>query len=275
VPVSARRSRTAVLAATLALAMSWAAGAHADQASCFSAPVEGQKLRKAGKLLAARQQFLSCAQKECPDEIVGDCAQWASEVERALPSIVVAARDGAGHDLVNAGASIDGGAFAPIGTRAIKVDPGKHTVVVRTAEGVEKDTSFSVQEGEYGRNFVVTFGGPPDRQEAPASAGDRPVPPVVWVLGAVGGAGLLSFAVFGTLGVSARSAADCDVGCSRADKSDVDTKLLIADVSLGIGLVALGVATALYVMRPRAAAAAAILDVRPYGTGSAALGGRF
>ena len=267
--------RSLVVAVTLGVGAAWSPLAHADQAQCFSAPVEGQKLRQAGKLLAARERFLACAQKECPKEIVGDCAQWASEVERALPSIVVAARDGSGKDLVGARASVDGGAFAPLSERAMMVDPGKHSVVVRTSDGAEKGSDVVVQQGEHDRNIVVSFGGPVDSQGPPATDDARPVPPIVWGLGAVGALGIVSFAVFGTLGVTARSDNHCDAGCSAADKSDVDSKLLFADVSLGVGVVALGVATVLYVMRPRAASAAARLEMRPGGPGSVGLGGRF
>ena len=71
--MSARRMRSLVVAVTVGVGAAWSPLAHADQAQCFSAPVEGQKLRQAGKLLAARERFLACAQKECPKEIVGDC----------------------------------------------------------------------------------------------------------------------------------------------------------------------------------------------------------
>ncbi len=266
----------------LALATSWSAGARAEQVTCFNAPVEGQKLRKAGKLLAARQQFLTCAQKECPAEIVDDCAKWASEVERALPSVVIAARDPQGRDLVDARVSIDGSVFAPLGSRATRLDPGKHTLSVRTADGEVIDRELTLQEGEHERSFVVTFGAPVEPPHSPAMLSHgaatndaRPVPPVVWIVGGVGAVGMVSFATFGILGVSARSSAHCDVGCPSSDKSDVDTKLLVADVSLGIGLVALGVAAALYVMRPNAAASTAFLGVLATGPGSVGLGGSF
>lgn len=271
-----RRSTFAFAATTLALAASWPASARADQAACFNAPVEGQKLRKAGKLQAARVQFLSCAQKECPAEIVGDCAQWASEVERALPSIVVAARDGSGRDLAGARASIDGGVFAPLSERAMKIDPGKHTLAVRTADGAESRRDLTIAEGEHDRSVVVTFGASgAASQDTSSPEASRPVPPLVWVFGAVGAVGILSFATFGALGVSARSSANCDVGCSASDKSDVDTKLLVADVSLGVGLVSFGVAAALYLMRPNAASASAWLQVAPTSARAIGLGGRF
>ena len=242
-------------AAPLALAVviaSLPSAARADRASCFDAPVKGQQLRRAGKLRAARDQFLACAQKTCPAEIVEDCARWSSEVELALPSIAVAARDAQGRDLPDATASIDGAATAPIGVRAIRLDPGPHSIVVRRADGVEGQRDVILREGEHDRPVVVTFGANGVLADVPVGSA-RPVPLAAWIVAGGGALAMVSFGVFGTLGLVSRSSNHCDVGCTAAEKSDVDTKFQIADVSLGIGVVALTVATVLYVLRPHQA----------------------
>ena len=239
------------LATSVVLALaSLALEARADQKTCFDAPVEGQQLRKAGKLHDAREKFLACAQKTCPTEIVDDCVKWASEVDAALPSVVVNARDAQGRDLDGATVSIDGGSFGPIGTRAIRLDPDKHRVTVRTAAGVEGSRDLTLREGEKERVVTLVFGARGILESTPPSP--RAVPTYVWIVGGIGAVATLSFAVFGTLGLITRSSAHCDTGCFESDKSVVDTEFLVADVSLATGVVALGVAAVLYFTRPHA-----------------------
>jgi hypothetical protein len=66
---------------------------------CLTAPVDGQKLHKAGKLVEARDRFAVCARNTCPGEIVQDCTRWSREIDEALPSVVMAAQDPEGGDL--------------------------------------------------------------------------------------------------------------------------------------------------------------------------------
>lgn len=79
-----------------------------DKARCLDAATKGQRLRDAHKLLDARVQLRICAAAECPAVVQSDCAHWLAEVEHALPSIVITARNGAGADLVEVTVSVDG-----------------------------------------------------------------------------------------------------------------------------------------------------------------------
>lgn len=254
---------------------------------CFVAPVDGQKLRKAGKLLDARTQFATCARQTCPTEIVQRCSQWSEEVQAAIPSVVLAARDTQGRDLADVTVSVDGAAAAPMGTRGIDLDPGEHRFVFQHAGSPDVEQRYILREGEKNREVVATFGASaspavPTVASSPSSAESpsdesRPVPTLTWVLGGIGVAALASFGTFGALGVSERSTDGCDKACPPSQKSDVDTKFLIADVSLGVGVVALGVATWLYVSRPSVpTSASAYVDLRSTpGGGLAVFGGRF
>jgi hypothetical protein len=259
----------------------WPAPARAEPAVCLSAPVEGQKMRKAEKLLDARERFLACAQKGCPAEVVDDCARWASEVEAALPSIVVAARDASGRDVTDARASVDGRPFAPLGERPVRLDPGTHTVLVSSADGKEIRREFSLHEGEKGREIVAVFGVPLDATGAPlvapplTVAPSRPVPLVVWVVGGVAAASAVTFVTAGALGLGSRASNHCDLACTPSAYDDVETKYHVADVSLGISLAALGVTAWLYFTRPPAATQAASIELRPLGAGVIGWGGSF
>jgi hypothetical protein len=278
-PVS-RRFLLAV-ASCAALAASGPA-ARADDA-CMTAPVQGQQLQRAGKLLAARDRFAACARKSCPAEIVADCSQWAQQVASALPSVVLAARDPAGNDLVDVRVAIDGQPEAGLSVRAVELDPGSHHFVFRRQGSADVAVDVLLREGEKDRKVGVTFGAPPPPASPPAAgdqpgeASSRPIPLAVWIAGGVGVVGMAAFAGFGAIGVSDRSSSGCDVGCSQSDKSRVDLELRVADISLAVGVVGLGVATWLFLARPTVTESQPVaLDVHPTrGGGVATLGLRF
>jgi hypothetical protein len=76
------------------------------------------------------------------------------------------------------------------------------------------------------------------------------------LIGGVGLAGFGGFAVFGLTGLSEkRDLADTCApsgSCAAGDVSSARTRLIIADVSLGVGVVAVGIATYLF-LRDRGA----------------------
>jgi hypothetical protein len=268
-----------VLAASVVLA-SWSSPARADGDACLAAPVEGQQLQRAGKLLAARDRFASCARKACPAEIIQDCTRWGQQVASAVPSVILVARDGKGRDLVDVEVAIDGQAAVAVGARGLELDPGSHRFVFHRQHAADVEVSVLLREGERDRPVAAAFDVParrPAATEEPPATPSRPVPVAAWITGAVGVLGFASFATFGVLGVSDRASSGCDVGCSQSQKDHVDGELRAADISLGVGVVALGVATWLYLTRRTVLASEAVLvEVGPApGGGFATLGGRF
>jgi hypothetical protein len=87
---------------------------------------------------------------------------------------------------------------------------------------------------------------------------ERPVPAGVWIAGGVGVLGLASFGIFAAKGAHDRLESHCDTGCPTSEKNSVDAQLLAADISLGVGLVALGIATWMYLARPTVQRAASV-----------------
>jgi hypothetical protein len=238
-------------ALVVALVLALPALARAQEDACLTTPVDGQKLQRAGRLLEARERFRACSSKNCPPEVVEDCTRWARDVEEALPSIVLVARDRDGRDLPGVTASIDGAPLTPINARAIPVDPGTHRVVFHKEGAADATQDLIVHEGEKNRNVNAVFAQPvvPRPPGVPAPP-ERPVPTGAFVAGGIGALALAGFATFGALGVSGRASRGCDIGCSSSDKKAVDTELRVADVSLAVAVVALGVATWLYLTRP-------------------------
>ena len=146
---------------------------------------------------------------------------------------------------------------------AIPVDPGQHTLRFEheSAEPIEK--KLLIREGEKARVIKVQFAAPeaPAAPAPAAASGDAGIDTskggsssktLAYILGGVGVVGLGSFAYFGLTGSSQRSDLlghctnnVCDLPQSDIDskRSSVKTKYLIADISLGVGVVSLGLAT--------------------------------
>jgi hypothetical protein len=240
-----------------------ALGQEADP--CLGAPVEGQELQKAGRLLEARDRFVVCARDTCPAEIVQDCTRWTREVEEALPSVVVGARDGDGQDLQDVRVGIDGGEAAAVSARAIPLNPGGHRFVFRRQGRPDVEKQIVLHEGEKNREVIATFGVPSAVRSTPIPPPvlERPVPISAWTTGAVAAASLATFAVFATLGLSTRSADNCARGCTLSQYDTVTTYFRVADVTLGIGIAGAALATVLYLVRPTTVRhPSALFDVR-------------
>jgi hypothetical protein len=76
----------------------WAEGSKKE---CLDAHVKGQDLRRDGHLSAAREALRACAASTCPAIVRDDCTKRLDEAERAQPTVIFEARDGAGNDLAD------------------------------------------------------------------------------------------------------------------------------------------------------------------------------
>jgi len=151
--------------------------AHADptKAECFASSQSGQDLQRTGKLRDARTQLLLCSATSCPDAVRADCIDRVGEVDRAMPSIVFEAKDGAGQDLTAVKVSMDGATLVPqLEGHAIAVDPGPHAFTFETAGKAPLQKSLVIQEGEKDRRERIVLG---DVPVAPAGAAPASVIP--------------------------------------------------------------------------------------------------
>ncbi len=229
------------------------------KAQCIASYEQGQTLRHDGKLAEARKQLLLCMRDVCPPLFRKDCDQWLKEVEQTMPSIVVVAKGAKGEDLSDVTVSIDGEVVAQqLDGKDLQVDPGNHVIRFEHGELPPIEQSVLIRIGEKHRALTVRFksGGATGESEEGAAAGKgTPVPASVWVLGGIGVVALGSFAYFGTQG---RSDVDglqsCKPYCEQSDVDSARTKLMVADVSLGIGVVSLGIAAYKLFTRTNAAA---------------------
>ncbi len=295
------RSSLSFLAGAAALLVAGAPTARADEkVACAHASEQAQELRSQRKMTAARQELLTCARDVCPQIVRKDCVQWLGEVDAALPSVVVTARDAQGQDLVSVHVTVDGKPFTDtLDGKAIPIDPGIHAFHLETAGAASIDQQVVVREGEKNRSLAVTFGPPGGAKSSeagatPPAAGAEPPPPpathgggppvLTYVLGGVGVVAMGSFAFFGITGTNDASnlRSTCAPACSTSQVDSVRHKLLAADISLGVGVVAIGAAAVLWITHPSASASVSTgstgprldLGVLP-GGGMASLGGRF
>ena len=255
------------LACSLSSAAAHAADSRAD--ACIAAHHEAQRQRRDNQPVEARASLLACSREECPALIRNDCTEWLVAVDAETPTLVVEPRTHGGEAIVGARAFVDGAPFAAsLDGKALPIDPGEHVVRVEAPGHAAAEQHTIVVAGEHAQRLVVTLddaaaptlatspapapppGTAPSTSSASTGRGEsKRVPVVPAVLGAVGVVGLGMFAGFGLSGRSVKSELD-DSHCSpRCDPSRVDDmwrRFTIADVSLGVGLVAIAAGVIVY-----------------------------
>jgi hypothetical protein len=237
-------------------------------AACEPAYEGAQLLRQKGKLREARDQAAICSRDACPEVARHDCARWAEELGREIPTVVVIARDEVDRDVPVARVLVDGAARAEVASgRAFELDPGVHAIRVERAGAPPVEESFTIIQGE--RDRVVRIRVPlavGDAQSSPAvstplpppppratghAEGERPsiVPPVI-----VTGISVALLATSAVLGLTGRQQLDdlrstCAPACTDDQVRPVKTRLVASDVALGAGLLGAAVATYLFAVR--------------------------
>jgi hypothetical protein len=236
-----------VFLAAFTLISAWTETARAvDKAQCAAAAEVGQRLTKAHKLVAAREQLLVCSSKDCPDVISQDCTQWLGEVERTVASVILKPVDETGRRLDNVHVTENGVVVAEhTGESAVEVDPGAHVFKFERSDLEPAEQHVQLDEARRNQEIVVTM------RPRPVAPPPPPPPPQT----SSGGAGLLAgaiatttlavaggalFAGFGAAGVSDENALrkSCAPYCTSSDVAPVNTKFAIADAAIITGGVA-------------------------------------
>lgn len=252
-----------MLLAAFAVVPASARAARGDAEACARAAEKAQDLRSSGRLLEARDRLRVCVAPVCPAFVRRDCAQWESDLEASIPTVVVAARSRDGRDLVEVRVTVDGAPFAEsIDGIAKPLDPGEHRFRFEAAGSPPVEQIIVLREGEKRRAVEVTFaapepaataprGAPPASAEPPHAAADATSStptrgPWPWVLGGVGlvaasAGAALAWAALGDYH-SLQQGCGATGACASSQVGPVRTRMWVADVAIASGVVSLGVA---------------------------------
>jgi hypothetical protein len=228
---------------------------------CAAAYDQTQALRDAGKLTEARKKALACSAPSCATFIVKECAQWLTEIDAGLPTVVLVVADAAGADTLAVRVSIDGQSLGEkLDGKAVPIDPGEHLLRFEMPGADAIEQKLVIRQGEKNRRVAVSFAkaplapvqGPP--APGPAKLPGDPPPPEApsksglriggFVVGGVGIVGLTTGIVAGVMAIQSKNSANCVAGlCDAGPLASARHAALAADVSLSAGgvLLATGV----------------------------------
>jgi hypothetical protein len=289
--------------------------APADAArGCALASDRAQAKWQAGHLREARELFLSCTKASCGAR-AQRCRAAVAQLEQDTPSVVPVVTDASGAPVLEVTVKLDGQTLiSRLDGRGVPVDPGPHEFSFSTERGVFDTQKVLIVEGQ--RNRVIAATAPAADASPPAAAEAAPAPVVAQPALAAGagvafsapttpakgsetdaqtrGPSALTYVVAGA-GLAAVGTSlllvnwgsddnerlnQCAPNCSQASVDHVRHLYIAADVGMGVGVVALGVATWLLVSdlsgeRAPSRGAYAV-DVKPLARGAyATLGGAF
>jgi hypothetical protein len=202
------------LAAVLA-----APAARADVAACIAASESSLSLRQQGKLHESLHQLAICADTSCPDEVKAECARRIEAVNAAMPTLILAAKDGAGNDLSDVRVSMDGAPLvSTLDGRPQSIDPGEHVFVFEQAGQAPVEKRLVLREGERDRREEVVIGpapppvgNPPPAPAPPPAGGWTPQRTLAVVGGGLGLVGVGLGTSWGLYAISSqnREKSDC------------------------------------------------------------------
>jgi hypothetical protein len=235
----------------LVLAASAPSIAHAEdeletKRACAASYEQTQRLRQDGKLVEAHEQAVLCAQSSCPALLTADCAHWVDELDQALPSVVVTARDAGGKDLPGLRVMVDGRELPRQRSGlALTLNPGPHRFRFQAPGRTPVEREEVVLQGRKNQTIEVVLGEPTTATPAKAQ---RSAQPWLYVAASTSALGAIGFAYFGLIGRAREHDAQngCAPRCTDSDLGPMKQAYLAADISLG--LAAVGIATSLVLL---------------------------
>jgi hypothetical protein len=255
--------------------------ARADVAACIASSEQALTLRKQGKLRDAMQQLAQCADPSCPAEVSSDCAVRINAVSAAIPTLILAAKDGGGNDLYDVRVSMDGAPLAAkLDGRPMSIDPGEHTFHFEVAGQPPLDKQLVLREGEKDRRETIVLG-PPAASPAPTASGSsfwNTQRTLAVIGGGLGVVGLGVGALFGGLAIGDQNMekSNCSSSaCSNRPQAQADfttgnSNATVSTVAFiaGGALVAAGAVLYFTAHDPAAATSTGRLYLAPSTTGS-------
>jgi hypothetical protein len=247
-----RRLTLSLFAATALFGSPVAAGPR----ECVEAHEAGVSAFQSGKLLTAKERLRACTDHACPKIVQTECIDLLGKVNADIPSVVFEASDAAGADLTDVSVTVDGLQVTErLDGRALELDPGERKIQFETRDGKTVEFRVLIKQGDKNRRVTARFVPELARGESEPASSDRALPEEragppagAWILTGLGVAALGSFAFFALSGKSKQEDLEsrCAPSCSSDEYSSMKNQYLAADISLGVAVVSLGVATALF-----------------------------
>jgi hypothetical protein len=213
------KTRQTVCLSLVCLACSLSARADTTDA-CINASSQGQVELGGHKLVEARDQFLICAQQDCPSIVRKFCSTWLDQAQASLPTVVLLATDASGNSVPGIKVFEDGRLLVEHADgRAVEVDPGTHRFAFVAPNGTQIEKQAIIGEGEKDKRVVATLAiGPTSTAPPPAAATGSPPrrgsagPWRLIGIGAtgVGAVGLALGSAFGLEAASHKRSAGCN-----------------------------------------------------------------
>ena len=193
----------------------------AVDARCVSAFEQAQLDRRAGKLLQSRAQLVVCASAKCPPVIVERCVPWLSEVNLAIPSVVVAAKNDSGIDIAAVQVIVDDRLRSQqLDGRPIEINPGLRRFRFQHDGSRSIEKQLLIVEGAKARQIDLRFEALPGSEPGLL---DRPISPVAIAGFTIAGAGALIGAITG--GVALQRGAQMQERCPNKSCNTTDADL--------------------------------------------------
>ncbi|MBL8918489.1 MAG: hypothetical protein JNJ54_06480 [Myxococcaceae bacterium] len=239
---------------TLGLAGSALAQPRPSAQACVASYEKTQNARREGKLLEARDAALACSADACPAALSADCIRWSEELRALVPGLVFDVRLPDGSSLTDVTVELDGVVVTKkLDGKAVDVNPGPHTVVIRAAGYSEVTTRVVALEGDRTRKVAAVVAKPgatPGPFDAPVAT-HRPVPLITWITGGVALATLATASIIAGVGLSERTRLEsCSPTCPVERAASVARLLALADgLFIGSALMA-GLAVVSWFVRP-------------------------
>ncbi len=246
---------------------------------CAMAHEKAKERQQTADLREARELLLTCAKTACGEFLAQQCRSGLQQLDADIPTVVPVVTDDTGAALVDVQVTMDGEPLTSrLDGRGLPVDPGLHEFSYSTARGVFHTEKLMIIAGQRNRVLAVKWtppvSTPPTAQPTVAAAvSSEPAvsaPPVEQdtpeVASSGSGQGKASTSVlpyvFGGVGVAAVGTSlllvhwgsddneqldQCKPNCQQASVDHVQRLYLAADITLGVGIAALGAATWLFV----------------------------
>ncbi len=316
----------------------------AARKACSTAFKTATQLEQSGRLVSAKDQYLSCAKSACGAVLRQKCTSRYTQLESDIPSVVPLVTDESGDPRVDVEVTVDGVPLASrLDGRALSVDPGVHEFSFNADGAVLSTQKVMIVQGQRNRPITVSMqpankGGkravlgpakatpaldakaalekpavdrqalekperdpenektvpdkaatassepPPSSETPPSEAPPKRGPGAMpYVLGAAGLAGVGGYGMLVYWGRKDNDLlARCAPTCPQESVDHIRKLYLAADISLGVGIAALGAAATWMIVgsgggkEERANKPRYVVDVTPTSSGAfASVAGTF